>query len=122
MAILPWQKEMLNKIMNASGGFKAGEMSIIMAGRQTGKSYLNQWYDALYRNRRNSVNYTIEAQAIVDGEQWYTVRIYKTDMLAWLQNQTSEHFDILQAEHPYVTLVDMHEQLYMMMVLRWGNA
>lgn len=111
----PYQQRMLDQM---NKGFKPGELMLYSAGQRTGKSNISQWYDVW---RRNSVSYTIEAQAMVDDEQWYTVRINSLDVLIWLQDQTSEHFDILQSEQTYVTLVDMHEQLYMMMVLRWGQ-
>ena len=109
----PYQQRMLDQM---NQGFKPGELVLYSAGRQTGKSTYAYWYDAW---RRKSVSYSVEASAIVDGEQWHTVRINSIDVLIWLQNQNSEHFDILQSEQIYVTLVDMHEQLYMMMVLRW---
>lgn len=118
MAILPYQQQMLDLINRKTAGFKPGEL-IQFTGRGTGKSTISHWYDTW---RKNSVSYSVEASAIVDGEQWHTVKINRPDVLNWLQNQTSEHFDILRSGHPYVTLVDMHEQLYMMMVLRWGNA
>lgn len=111
----PYQQRMLDQM---NQGFKPGELMLLPAGRQTGKSTYAYWYDAW---RRNSVSYSVEASAIVDGEQWHTVRINSPDVLNWLQDQTSEHFDILQSQHSYVTLADMHEQLYLMMVLRWGR-
>lgn len=111
----PYQQRMLDQM---NQGFKPGELILYSAGRQIDKSTISHWYDAL---RRNSVRYSVEASAIVDGEQWHTVRINSTDVLLWLQNQTSEHYDILQSQHSYITLVDMHEQLYLMMVLRWGH-
>ena len=39
--IYSFQQALLDKV---SGGFKAGQMMIISAGRMTGKSYLNQLY------------------------------------------------------------------------------
>lgn len=45
--LLPYQQALLDKV---SEGFKAGEMMIISAGRQTGKSMLNQYYGKLYNN------------------------------------------------------------------------
>lgn len=40
--LLSYQQALLDKV---SGGFKAGEMMIISAGRRTSKSYLNQLYN-----------------------------------------------------------------------------
>lgn len=111
----PYQQRMLHQM---NQGFKPGELTLYSAGRQTGKSTISHWYDVW---RRKSISYSVEASAIVDGEQWHTVRINSPDVLIWLQHQTSEHFDILKSQQPYVTLVDMHEQLYLMMVLRWGR-
>jgi hypothetical protein len=39
---LSYQRALWNRL--SQGGFKQGQMMIISAGRQTGKSYLNQWY------------------------------------------------------------------------------
>lgn len=45
--IYSYQQALLDKV---SGGFRAGEMMIISAGRQAGKSTLNQYYGKLYNN------------------------------------------------------------------------
>jgi hypothetical protein len=37
MNLHPWQEKIFNQI--TSGGFKPGEMTIMMSGRQTGKSH-----------------------------------------------------------------------------------
>lgn len=111
----PYQQRMLDQM---NQGFKPGELILYSAGRSIGKSTISHWYDAL---RRNSVSYTIEAQSIVDDVQWYTVRINRPDVLNWLQDQNSEHFDLHMAGHPRVTLADMHEHLYMMLILKFGK-
>lgn len=111
----PYQQRMLDQF---NQGSKPGELISYAAVQRTGKSSISHWYDVW---RRNSVSYSVEASAIVDGEQWHTVRINSLDVLIWLLDQTSEHFEILQSEQTCVTLVDMHEQLYLMMVLRWGR-
>ena len=42
MSLNSYQIDLYRKLV--AGGMKKGEMSIISAGRQTGKSYLNQLY------------------------------------------------------------------------------
>lgn len=115
MSELPsWQPDILDQITK---GFKPGELMLYSAGRGTGKSAISQWLDAV---QKNSVNYTIEARAQVDGEPWYTVRIYEPHVIRWLRSQDSSQYDHLKSDHPMITLVDMHEQLYTMMVLKFS--
>jgi hypothetical protein len=46
--ILPFQQALYQKVM--AGGFKHGELLVLAAGRQTGKSTLNQYYGKLFNN------------------------------------------------------------------------
>lgn len=108
-----WQQRMLDQM---NQGMKPGELMWYSAGRRSGKSYLNQWFHEWEIHGK----YTIEAQALVDGVPWYTVRIYEPHVIRWLRSQDSSQYDHLKSDHPMVTLVDMHEQLYMMMVLKWS--
>jgi hypothetical protein len=108
-----YQQRMLDQM---NQGFKPGELMLYHAGRRSGKSYLSQWMQEWAMPGK----YTIESQALVDGEPWYTVRIYEPHVIRWLRSQDSSQYDHLKSDHPMVTLVDMHEQLYMMMVLKWS--
>lgn len=109
-----WQQNMLDQI---NTGFKPGELVSYVSGRRSGKSYyLDQWMQEWAMPGK----YTIESQALVDGEPWYTVRIYEPHVIRWLRSQDSSQYDHLKSDHPMITLVDMHEQLYMMMVLKFS--
>lgn len=46
--IYPFQQALYQKVM--AGGFKHGELLVLAAGRQTGKSTLNQYYGKLFNN------------------------------------------------------------------------
>jgi hypothetical protein len=111
-----WQEKLLIDL--ETDGLKPGEMMITTAGRGMGKSYLNQLYGAIYN--KNLGKYTIEAEAQVDGEQWYTVRIYASQVVQWLRSQDSSQYKHLESDYPMIILIDMHEQLYTMMVLKFS--
>lgn len=65
-------------------------------------------------------NYKIVDQAIVDDEQWYTVRVYKPWIMEWVRSQTKSK----QWEHPHNGYdgirFDMHEKLFTMLALKWS--
>ena len=93
-----------------SGGFKPGEVMVMMA-RRTGKS--SYFYPAPKNFKFQKVD-----EAIVDGEVWYTVRTRRgSDASNWLREQdctvetsTSWGFD---------SYFDVPEKIYMMLVLRF---
>ena len=116
----PLQDYQLKMLEKFSAGFQAGEMSIISSGRRSGKSL---YYDHFKRQQMQRVKYTVEAEAIVDGEQWYTVRIAEglKDISAWLRSLDKN----LAVEHKQPIMVwcdsmfDVHEKIYMMMELKF---
>lgn len=65
-------------------------------------------------------NYKIVDRAIVDDEQWYTVRVYKTPIMSWVRNSNKK----LQWEHDNNgrdgIRFDMHEKLFTMLALKWS--
>lgn len=70
----PWQSKLLVDI--ESGGFKPGEMSIMMAGRQMGKSTFTQhiiqaWMDELAKPK--PISDLILDTGTVYGNRYYTV-------------------------------------------------
>ena len=82
----PWQKKLLIDI--EAGGFKPGEMNIMMAGRQVGKSMFTA--QALSRLMEDIMNRPVE-QLILDEGKVYGARYYTVepvggnwvDMEAW---------------------------------------
>lgn len=112
--LLPYQQTIYDKIQ--AGGFKHSEINIIMSGRQTGKSMLNQVYGSMM----TPAKFTILDQAPVDGATWYTVSC-ATEVSIWLREQSKE----LQHSHIdnnrfYNTQFDIHEKLYTLLALRWS--
>ena len=93
-----------------SGGFKPGEVMIMMA-RQTGKS---SYYYPVPKN----FQFQKVDEAIVDGEVWYSVRTRQgSEAGKWLRGQdcaaetsTGWAFD---------SYFDVPEKIYMMLVLRF---
>jgi len=113
-----YQQDLLNKL--ASGGVKSGEMAIIAAGRQTGKSYYKMWLNQTYGSGSIMLpKFEIVAKAQVDDSTWYTVACNR-EVSAWIREQPKE----LQYTHTdqrwFTTNIDIHEKLYTMMALRWS--
>jgi len=104
--------DLLNKL---SGGFKHGEMMVISAGRQIGKSMYYQYVQEL-------LPYSVKASAIVDNAKWYTVNCNK-EVAAWLRTQPGklcyEHIDPNWMLHK--NMFDMHEKIYTMLQLKYGH-
>lgn len=60
----------------------------------------------------------IDTSAIVDGTKWYSTFV-SPEIHRWLKDQDSELYCIHQtATKTYC--VDMHEKLFLVMVLIWG--
>lgn len=93
-----------------SGGFKAGEMLIMMA-RRTGKS--SYYYPTLKNFQFEKVD-----EAIVDGEKWYTVRTRRdSDIGHWLRGQDCAVE--ISTGWAFDSYFDVPEKTYMMMVLKF---
>lgn len=115
----PLQDYQLKMLDNFNAGFKAGEMSIISSGRRTGKSW---YYELFQREQMKRIKYSVDAEAIVDGEQWYTVRVAEglKDISAWLRSQDKNL--VVDHKSPMVwcdSMFDVHEKIYMMMELKF---
>ncbi len=102
-----------------TGGIKAGEMMIMM-GRQTGKSTLNQMFKVLSDPPIKVLN-----KAIVDGEQWYTISCLR-DTSIWIRENYADQEDktwfqnIDDKWQINFNVFDVHEKLYTLLVLRWA--
>lgn len=80
--LAPWQRDFL------SMGFKKGEMSVFMAGRQTGKSMLNAAYGRLMQDILESnvkVSHIALDQGTVYGSRYYTAEPVGGN---WLEMET----------------------------------
>jgi hypothetical protein len=108
-----------------NGGFKHGEMTIISSGRQSGKSFINQylqqWIDM---QEQQQPKCKIIHQAEVDGETWYTIACRK-EVSMWIrengvENESwYEHIDSKWYVHK--NMFDVCEEFYMMILLRFGK-
>ena len=106
--------------MSTTGGFKHGELMLFTAGRQTGKSMLNQMYEyGLMTVKIRRPKFEIIAKAEVDDATWYTVSCTK-EISEWLRSQPKEwHYEALV--HGWVlSQFDIHEKLYTMLALKWS--
>ena len=101
--------------MPNTGGFKYGELMVFAAGRQTGKSMLNQWF----RSMTIPATFEINAKAEVDGATWYTVSCTK-EISEWLRTQPKELRSEALAHGWVLPQFDIHEKLYTLLALRWS--
>ena len=112
MELKPYQKTLIDHLH--SGGFRQGEISIIMSGRRAGKSMLNQMYGTMYKPQ-----FSKEASAVVDGEQWYTVRVNDHALAAWVRTQNKQLvYDHTLTSGPLFSLFDVHEKIYIMLGMK----
>ena len=108
----------IEAMLPTTGGFKHGELSIISAGRQTGRStyYSNQKYGPIMKP---VTKFEINAKAEVDGDTWYTVSCTK-DISEWLRTQPKELRYEALAHGWVLSQFDIHEKLYTLLALRWS--
>lgn len=85
----PYQQALLDKV---SGGFKAGEMMIISAGRRTGKSYLNQLYG---NNLCKEILLPMKPEPKYKfSRDWYVAEydwVHQYEVLEWCKQQFGPH-------------------------------
>jgi hypothetical protein len=96
-----------------SGGFKPGEVIVMMA-RQTGKSTFIQ---QLVEEEAKKTIFSAVSSELVDGEKWYTVRTSSPIISKWIRSQDKT----LQVETTanYPNYFDVHEKLYVMLELKF---
>jgi hypothetical protein len=93
MELKPWQEKIVHDMLQADvqktlGGFKRGEMMIISAGRQTGKSYwTNQAIQRLMKDlAAQPIEQLVLSEGKVYGARYYAVQPiggYWKDMEQW---------------------------------------
>jgi len=115
--MITYQHALYDKLQ--AGGFKQGKIMLFAAGRQTGKSQLNQMYGSML----TSAQFSITAKAEVDGDTWYSV-ICSRAVSEWLRSQSRElqysHVDTNYNNYEWKNKFDIHEKLYTMMSLKWS--
>jgi hypothetical protein len=119
--LYPYQQQILKDIV--SGGIKPGELMISLAGRQLGKSYINQ-YMMHWLPEAETPKYKVGSQALVDNKPWYTVHCSK-DVANWVRQQPGEdkewYHHISDKWTVYYDAFDIQEELYLMLVLKFGK-
>jgi hypothetical protein len=104
MNLLPYQKDLLDKF--TSGGFKPGELSIISAGRRTGKSTLTQQtIDRLIRDLNSRpIEELVLAERLYSGAHFYTVEPVGGN---WLEMQQWAYASYGEPGHPWLSPDDL---------------
>lgn len=87
--IYPYQQALLDKV---SGGFKAGQMMVISAGRMTGKSYLNHLYG---NNLCKEIILPMKPEPKYKfSRNWYVAEydwVHQYEVLEWCRQQFGPH-------------------------------
>lgn len=107
---------MLSKL----AGYKSGEMMIISAGRQTGKSLFSQYVmNDLLKVKPKKFEVVISEP--VDGVQWHTVRCNK-EVSAWVRtmNKQEWHEHIDQRGYIHDNVFDMSERVYIVLAMKFS--
>ena len=125
-ALNQYQKDLFRKYMAVdieSGGFKPGEVAVMMSSRRAGKSQLVEYYHnwkAIFEDAVMPAFHRVTG-AIVDGEQWYTVQCRK-DVSKWVRTLDEKHWQehIDQRGYMDFNIFDMHEKLYTMLAVKWS--
>jgi hypothetical protein len=115
MKIHPWQQDLLTKL----GGWKPGEMMLVSAGRQSGKSTLASHYWQMMKQQE--ISYSNAGKAEVDGELWYTVKCNK-EAGAWIRSLPKEGnwFEHIDSQwYVYQHMFDLHERVYVQLGLKF---
>ena len=118
MKLQPWQSKILEQIANTKNPCK--EIVLFTAGRGIGKSMLNSMYGQF--SELISPPFHAYDSGEVDGELWYTVECSK-EVAAWVRTQSKS----IWYEHigPYgvgfKSNFDIHNKLYTMMNIKWGD-
>ena len=100
--------------MTPATGWRKGQVNVLMAGRQTGKS--------TFMDIANPPAIRILDQALVDGETWYTVQCKPSLVSGWVQQQDPNMWHQHVNENfwtKHFNVFDMHEKLYTMLILKW---
>lgn len=115
--MLPYQEVLMSKLE----GYKPSELAVFTASRGTGKSMINQYmatWDSIFKVQPK---FEIIASALVDGEQWHTVRCAK-EVSAWVRTtkgtQWYEHID--QRGYIHGNVFDMDARLYTMLGVKFS--
>jgi hypothetical protein len=68
------------------------------------------------------MKYILIDSALVDGEQWYTIEPRDADLFIWITQQERHQWVSHTVGYAESTkfLLDIDEQLYTLMVLRWA--
>lgn len=123
MELKSYQQVFLDKL--STGGFKPGALTIFSAGRQAGKSsinqYLQQWHGM---QEQQQPKCKILSQAQVDGKPWYTISCQK-DVSMWVREngvENTDWYEHIDANwNVFRNVFDISEEFYMMVLLKFGK-
>lgn len=111
---MPYQKDLLSTF----DGYKPGEMMLISASRQTGKSLFTQY--VMNDIFKLQPNFEIVTGALVDGVQWHTVAV-SGPVATWIRSKNKQQW----SEHSvrgsnFRSMFDMDEKLYTMLAIKFS--
>jgi len=105
------------KKLLTQGVATSSELTILAGSNRSGKSFYAQSFKEW--NKRNQVKFKKISEAIVDGEQWYTVSI-GNDLLPWLNTHPANRYYIHPGTRYITTIVDLHYSLYTIGLIKWS--
>jgi hypothetical protein len=106
-----WQQDMLKKLE----GFRPGVISVVAAGRDTGKSVLSSHF---WTDRRANSWYQ-GASTKCDNGVWHSVICF-TDVAAWIRDQDPALWTETSHAYGLASTFDIADSLLVLLNLRWG--
>lgn len=117
MKLTPFQQHILDRLNKADIHYTAGRQM----GKSTINQYINQWYDM---QEQQQPKCKIISSAEVDGKTWYTVACRK-EVSMWIRENGVENdswYEHIDSQWTvFKNMFDISEELYMMVVLRFGR-
>jgi hypothetical protein len=105
-------------------GFSKGELTVISAARQTGKStysqYARLWAEMMTPQR----TFSKVSQTLVDGLPWYTIKCNR-DVGEFIRSQSGEHtrwYEHIDSNwYVHKNMFDISEELYLQVSLKFSE-
>lgn len=125
MTLHDYQLNMIKKLADDIEGWKPSELYVI-AGRQSGKSMLNQWFS---NNLCKEIILPMKPEPKYKfSRDWYVVEynwMHHDGVIAWCTEQFGPHPNAPDAwsrwHNPYSDRIHFRDKEdYLMFVLRWG--
>jgi len=118
MELKPYQKMIVDNLRNLNGK-SVMQIAARHVSKTTTMREFSEKFSAMREER--TVLHKVVSRAEVDNEPWLTIRCNR-EVANWLRTKkTSCHKHVDQPWNAYLETFDISEELYMMLVLKFGK-